>query len=85
VTEEHDVLRGKGARGERARVDHHQLARSREDGVDRHQQEHRIDAVVADERRNRAGDRREHAPILENGRTDKVRTASMVGAAESAP
>src|SRR3954465_614157 len=76
VAEEHDVLRGEGARGERARIDHHQLAGSREDRVDRHQQEDRVDAVVADEGRNGAGDRREHAPSLWRLSAERRRSGS---------
>jgi hypothetical protein len=41
--------------------------------------------VVADEARDGAGDRREHAPILEKRPPGQARAASMVGAAESAP
>src|SRR5690348_7807570 len=64
VAEEDDVLRGERTRGECARVDHYQLARGREDRVDRHQHEDGVHAVVADERRDGPGDRREHAPSL---------------------
>ena len=65
VAEEDDVLRGKCPGGERARVEHHQLARGREDRVERHQREDRVDPVVADERGDGARDRREHRASLE--------------------
>ena len=54
--EEIHVLSGEGTRGERSGVDHHELARSRKDRVDRHQQEHGVDAVITDQRRERARD-----------------------------
>ena len=53
VPEERD-LPGERARGERAAVEHRHLARGREDGGDRHQEEDREEPVVADE----GGDRR---------------------------
>ena len=54
--EEIHVLSGEGARGERPGVDHYELARSRKDRVDRHQQEHGVDTVITDQRRKRARD-----------------------------
>ena len=56
VAEEDDVLPGERAGRERARVDHHELARGREDGVDEHQDEDGVDAVVADEGSDRGDD-----------------------------
>src|SRR5262245_17570181 len=49
VAEQDDVLAGQGARGEDARIEHHELARGRKDRVDQHQREHGVQPVVADE------------------------------------
>ena len=38
-------------------VEHHELARGREDRVEQHQEEDRVEAVVTDERRQGGGDR----------------------------
>ena len=54
-SEEHDVLAGERARCHGARVHHDHLARRREDGVDEHQEEDRVQAVVADRRRDGVG------------------------------
>ena len=56
MAEEDDVLPGQCARGEDARVEHHELARGGEHGVDQHQREHGVEAVVADERGQGAGE-----------------------------
>ena len=48
IAEEGDVLPRERAGRERAAVDHHDLARGRENGVDDHQHEDGVDAVVAD-------------------------------------
>ena len=56
MAEEDDVLPGQRARGEDARVEHHELARGREHGVDQHQREHGVQAVIADECGQRAGE-----------------------------
>ena len=53
ASEEHDLLIGEGAGGDGAPVDHDHLARRRQHGVDEHQEEHGVQAVVAD----RGGDR----------------------------
>src|SRR5713226_2444775 len=42
----------------RAAVHHHELARSGKDRIDEHEDEHRVEAVVADERRHRSGEAR---------------------------
>ena len=49
-TEEHDVLAGERSRRDCAPVDHHDLARGREQGIDEHEDEDGIEAVVADRR-----------------------------------
>ena len=51
--------RAEGSRRERAADDHDELARCGEHGVHEHQQEDGVDAVVADERRQRARKARE--------------------------
>ena len=58
ASEDDDVLAGERAGGERARVEHHELAGRGQHRVDEHQREHGVDAVVADERRQRIRDRR---------------------------
>ena len=55
ATEERDVLVGERTRGERSRVDHHELARGREHRVDEHETEHGVEAVVPDRRRDGVG------------------------------
>src|SRR6266545_2290356 len=54
--EQVDVLAGERARGQGSRVDHDELARRWKDSVDRHQQEDGVDAVITDQRRERARD-----------------------------
>ena len=57
---------GAARRPDRARVEHHDLARGREDGVDRHQPEHGVDAVRGDGGGEARGDRgQEHPASLE--------------------
>ena len=48
------------ARRKRAGVEHRQLARRGQDRGDHHQDEDRVEAVVPDQRRDRARDAREH-------------------------
>ena len=58
--EERDVVRrGERARGDRAGVEHDELAGRREDGVDRHQPEDGVDAVGGDLRGEARGDARD--------------------------
>ena len=73
------MLAGERTRGERARVDHDELARRGEDRVDRHQHEDGVDAVVADERRDRRGDGGE-----EHGRAEPTSGGRVNGAREVA-
>ena len=47
-----------GTAGDGPRVDHHELARRRQQGRDEHQQKHRVDAVATDE----GGDRGDLQP-----------------------
>src|SRR6266540_813677 len=54
--EEVDVLPGERRRGQRTRVDHDELARRWKHGVDRHQEEDGVDAVVSDQRGEGARD-----------------------------
>ena len=54
--EDDDALAGERAGSDRTAVDHHRLARRGEHGIDRHQQEDRIEAVVADDRGEGIGD-----------------------------
>ena len=56
VAEQRHRLPRDRARGDRAAVDHHDLARGREDRVDQHQEEDGVEAVVADRARDRVGD-----------------------------
>ena len=72
VPEERDRLGRERARGDGAAVDHHDLACRREDGVDQHQEEHRVEAVVAD----RVGDPRRD--VTERARRRASRDASRV-------
>src|SRR5207248_288650 len=65
--EEDDVLPGERAAGDRAAVDHHELARGGEDGVHEHEQEDGVHAVIADESRDRArdgGERRRFSSLV---------------------
>jgi hypothetical protein len=58
--EEGDVVRGaEDARGDGSRVQHHELARRGEDGVDRHQHEDGVGAVRRNLRGQARGDARE--------------------------
>src|SRR5580765_4763978 len=59
VVAEERERRAERTRGDRAADDHDELARRGQDGVDRHQDEDRIEPVVADVVRQRAGDARE--------------------------
>jgi hypothetical protein len=54
-----DVLTGERAGRDGASVHHHGLAGGREDGVQQHQQEDRVEPVVADDGREEIGDLRE--------------------------
>ncbi len=60
VTEQCHRLTGQRARGHGAAVEHHELARGGKHGVDHHQREHRVEAVVADQVRQR---RRKRADV----------------------
>ena len=53
--EERHLLVRERSRGERAAVDHDELARRRQHGVDEHEQEDRVEAVVPDDRRDGVG------------------------------
>ena len=59
---EDDELAAERPRGERARVDHDQLAGCGEDGVDRHQDEDGPEAVRGEERRHRSWTLDERSP-----------------------
>src|SRR5688572_27148808 len=50
LPEERHLVAREGADRDRARIEHHELARRSDDGVDEHQQDDRIQAVVADRR-----------------------------------
>ena len=59
--ERHVTFRDERAGRERAPVEHHDLARSREHGVDHHQEEDGVHAVRGDLRGECRGDAGEHA------------------------
>ena len=56
VAEERHRLAGEGAGGDRARVDHDELAGRGEHRVDQHQEEDGVEAVVPDHVRDRVGE-----------------------------
>src|SRR5437588_11401675 len=56
VAEEDHVLSLDRTRGERSRVHHHELATRRKDGVERHEQEDRVEPSVAADVSDRAAD-----------------------------
>src|SRR4051812_24623719 len=59
IRSEEGERRTERTRGDGAADDHHELARRRQDSIDRHQDEDRIEAVIADLVRQRARDARE--------------------------
>ena len=62
-----DVLTGECGGRERSRVQHHQLARRGEDGIQRHQEKDGVDAVVPDQRGERARDAGDRHPADVSG------------------
>ena len=76
-----DVLVRERPGGERAAVDHHELARGRKHGVDEHEQEDRVEAVVADDR----GDASVISLRTEATSTAADCTAAALAAARPAP
>ena len=59
LPEQHDALSGERARRDGPGVDHHELAGGGQHGVHEHQDEHRVDPVVADHLGERVRDRAE--------------------------
>src|SRR6185312_3840542 len=67
VAEDDGLRAGDRARGERAGEEHRQLAADREEGVDRHDHEDRVGAVVADPGRQLRGQRPQDEQMARGG------------------